>query len=84
MSRLRDHARPITEHLRLPVIPEPDPGSRTVLIREGAGTVLLSGEETGLSLDCGACGAPLVTGLKRAQVRAVVIQCNGCKRFNET
>lgn len=74
----------ITDHLRLVVIPEPDPGMRPVFIFSGKGTVIMRGTETGLSMDCGRCGAPLVTGVRRTQFQGVVFKCNSCGAFNDT
>lgn len=73
----------ITERARLAVVPEPDPNSRTIFVREGDGTIVLQGSETGLSQDCGNCGASLIAGVALGRVAGVVIRCNGCGSFNE-
>lgn len=82
--RVKTGPPPITDHLRLPVIPEPDPGTRSVFQKTTAGSVIFAGEETGLSLDCGRCGSPLVQGLRREQVASIVLQCNACGSYNDT
>lgn len=74
----------ITERCRLAVIPEPDPDTRAVQILTGPGTIIIQGDACGLSMDCGKCGASLVVGLKREQVRQIVLKCNACGAFNDT
>ncbi len=74
----------ITERCRLQVIPEPDPDARSVFCLTGTGTVIFQGFESGLAMDCGKCGAPLVAGLRREQIRGVVLKCNSCGAFNDT
>lgn len=73
-----------TKTIRLNVIPEPDPGSRTVFVYDGDGTVVMSGVETGLSMNCGQCNSPLVRGLRRDQIAGIVLRCKACGSFNET
>jgi hypothetical protein len=73
----------ITDRVSLRVIPEPDPNTRTVFQLTGSATLLIQGFETGLSLDCGGCGTPLVTGIHREQIQNIVIRCKNCKAFNE-
>jgi hypothetical protein len=78
--------RPIVISQRIPlkVIPEPDPGSRSVFIQNGKESIVFSGRETEISLDCGQCGASLVVGLKQDQIRNIVLKCNQCGAFNDT
>jgi len=73
----------ITEHVRLAVIPEPDPNSRAVFLREGDGTVVFQGYETGVSQDCGECGACLIAGVPIGAITGIVVRCNACRSFNE-
>ena len=82
--RVRKGPPLITEHLRLTVIAEPDPQTRVVFEHSGQGTVFFQGEAVGLSLDCGHCGAPLVEGLYREQVRGIVLRCSACGAHNDT
>jgi len=74
----------VSEHIRLPVIPEPDPGTRSVFERQGEGTVFFAGRFSGLSLDCGTCDAPLVVGMAPGQVVGIVLRCAACGAFNDT
>lgn len=74
----------ITQRVSLRVIPEPDPQTRAVFIRSGDGTVIFQGQETQTSQDCGACGSPLIVGLRSGQVQGVVLRCNNCGAFNDT
>jgi hypothetical protein len=73
-----------TETIRLKVIPEPDPNTRTIFVYDGDGTVVMSGFASGLSMNCGKCDSPLVRGLNRGQITDVVLRCKGCGAFNET
>lgn len=66
----------ISQRVPLKAIPEPDPNSRAVFIKNGEGSIILSGRETQISLDCGQCGASLVVGLRRDQIRNIVLHCN--------
>ncbi len=74
----------ISETVVLPVVPEPDPGTRAVFIREGEGTVVFQGGTTEIAECCGSCGAPLIVGLEIGQVRGLVLKCNNCGSFNDT
>lgn len=79
----RDVPPDLTDHVRLTVIPEPDPESRSVFLRDGDGTVAFQGFEVGLSQDCGNCAACLIAGLPPGRVAGIVIRCNACGSFNE-
>lgn len=72
----------ITIHVRLQVVPEPDPGSATVFEKSGEGSTIFQGLETGVSQDCGSCGAPLIVGLSIDQVQNIALKCNACGSFN--
>lgn len=74
----------ITQELKLKVIAEPDPNTRTVLIYKGEGTVLMAGFDVGLALTCGQCNAHLVVGVPRENFNNIVIKCNNCGAFNES
>jgi hypothetical protein len=74
----------VSEHVPLTVIPEPDPGTRSVFMKLGEGTILFSGRDSQISFDCGQCHAPLIVGLSPGTVSGVVIQCAGCGAFNDT
>lgn len=81
---LKPELLPTTEHVPLRVIPEPDPGTRAGLDFIGEGSLAIVGYETGLSFDCGKCGAPLMRGVRRGQIRGAVLRCNACGAHNET
>ncbi len=71
--------------IRLRVIPEPEEGTRAILVKGGdeEGTVYIRGEHTGRVHVCGACDAPLMEGVSREQVGDAVLQCPACGAFNE-
>lgn len=67
------------------VIPEPAPGTRTVMVRTGEGTLVFdapSGPAT--TLVCGKCRAPLVQGMRVDQIEGMVLRCNQCGAYNES
>jgi hypothetical protein len=70
-------------HLRLAVIPEPEPMTRTVLKHYGEGTVILQGPAQ-VVMDCGNCGEPLTDGWRPDLIENVVLVCHNCGSFNET
>jgi len=73
----------ITKELKLKVIPEPDPDTRSVFIYNGEGTIAFRGFEVGLALTCGQCNSHLVVGVRRENIKNIVIKCNNCGAFNE-
>jgi hypothetical protein len=84
VTKRRDDQVVITSHQRLPVVPEPEPNTATVFEQIGEGTILFCGTCSTLSQDCGSCGAPLIVGLERDQVKAIIIKCKNCGSFNQT
>jgi hypothetical protein len=67
------------------VIPEPEPGTRSVLHLMGEGTVVMrGGGGFNLVMTCGNCGAHLVEGVPTANIRDMVLKCNQCGSFNAT
>src|SRR5688572_4883549 len=72
----------VTIHVSLQVVPEPDPGSAAVFEHTGEGSILFQGVETGVSQDCGSCGAPLIVGLTIDQVQNIVLKCSICGAYN--
>jgi hypothetical protein len=72
--------------IKLPIIPEPDPSTRTIfIIPEGSSdTLFMRGYSTNLKFLCGNCGAILMEGIEKNQVRNIVLKCNKCKMFNES
>jgi len=73
----------IKKELKLKVIPEPDPNTRSVFIYNGEGSTAFRGVEVGLALTCGKCNSYLVVGIPRESIKDIVIKCNGCGAFNE-
>ena len=74
----------INEEIMLNVIPEPDPDTRSVFIREGEGTIVFTGYQVGLALLCGRCKSHLIVGIPKENIQNIVIRCNNCGAFNET
>lgn len=74
----------IKDHVKLRVISEPDPDTRTVFEKTGDGTILFQGFDTNIALVCGKCGAPLAAGIQPSQIKSIVLRCNQCMAFNET
>jgi hypothetical protein len=73
----------VSRVVRLPVIPEPDPNTRSVFEKTTEGSVLFRGHESDVALGCGTCGAHLAEGMAAGQIRNIVIKCNVCGSFNE-
>ncbi len=83
-SVIRPAPKPTTEHVTLTPIPRPPHNTRTVFEYTGAGTTVMQGFQTGISFDCGNCGAPLLHGMAVGQVKGIVIRCHGCGTYNDT
>jgi hypothetical protein len=83
-KKIKERKPVIIRHVQLQVIPEPDPGSRAVLVNLGGGTVISQSFDGTDSLDCGKCGAPLMVGVTRSHVNGLVLQCSSCGAFNDT
>jgi DNA-directed RNA polymerase subunit RPC12/RpoP len=77
-----------SKHVPLRVIPEPEEGTRSVLITDSKDEdfVFIRGEDprVRLSLDCGNCGKPLIIGIPRMKIINVVFQCPRCGSYNDT
>ncbi|WP_419206668.1 SEC-C metal-binding domain-containing protein [Photobacterium leiognathi] len=73
----------ITHKIKLKIIPEPDPNTRSVFIYNGEGTTVFRGYETGIEMNCGHCSSPLISGLNSNSVSNIVIRCKACGKFNE-
>lgn len=70
-------------HIRMAVIPEPEPNTRAVIVYTGEGTVAMSGGGS-VILECGNCGEPIVDGVAMTRIRNLVFKCNNCGEYNET
>ena len=75
--------KPKRRTIRMAVIPEPAPNTRSVLMYVGPGTVAMRGQDN-VTMVCGNCGSPILEGMKTIQVRNLVFRCNKCGAFNET
>jgi uncharacterized Zn finger protein len=69
--------------IRTRVIPEPEANTRSVLIYEGEGTVVMKGPGN-VIMECGNCGVPLVEGVAVNQLQNLVFRCPNCGEYNET
>ena len=74
----------ITEEIKLLVIPEPDPGTTSVIHFGGEGTIVFRGQECGTAMVCGQCKSHLTVGIPRPNITGVVLLCNKCGSFNIT
>lgn len=70
-------------HIRLMVIPKPEPNTRSVIVYTGEGTVVMSGPGNSV-MECGNCGVPLIEGVPVANIQNIVFRCPSCGEFNET
>jgi predicted RNA-binding Zn-ribbon protein involved in translation (DUF1610 family) len=69
--------------IRMMVIPEPEPHTRSVIMYVGPGTVAMKGPGN-VTMVCGNCGSPLIVGLKVSALESVVLRCNNCGAFNDS
>lgn len=69
--------------IRMVIIPEPPPGTRSVLKYTGAGTVVAQGPGN-TTMACGKCGAPLIKGAAVQTLRNIVLICKNCGSYNES
>jgi len=69
--------------IRMMVIPEPEPNTRSVLVYTGEGTVVMRGPGN-VIMECGNCQVPLTEGVGVAQVQSLVLRCPNCGEFNES
>lgn len=83
MAPKRKGPTPKKRRIRLAVIPEPEPNTRSVLIYTGEGTVVMRGPGN-VTMECGNCGAPIIVGVKTSQLQNLVFKCPNCGAFNET
>ncbi len=83
MTKKKGPTPRLPPHVKLALIPQPNPNTRTVFVYEGKGTVVMQGPGK-LVMDCGGCGVPLLQGVRIEQVQNVVFRCPACGAYNET
>lgn len=70
--------------LKLPVIPEPENGTRSVLVRPPGGELTPFIRSDGpANLLCGNCSLTLVKGVDAGQITNLVLKCPQCGSFND-
>jgi hypothetical protein len=69
--------------IRLRVIPEPEPNSRSIIRYTGEGTVAMRGSGD-IVMECGNCGSPLIDGVPMKTLINIVFICSNCGAYNET
>ena len=67
---------------KLKVTPEPETGTRTVLLPTPAKTPVIRGSGD-VSHACGECEARLIENISAGQLQGIVIRCPECGTFNE-
>jgi hypothetical protein len=67
----------------LVVIPEPTPGTRSILTGSEDRTVVMTGDGH-VVYACGGCGAPLLEGVHIALLFTMLVRCGRCGRYNAT
>lgn len=67
--------------IKLKVVPEPAKGTAAII--QGDKSPLLRGEGQ-FNYLCGKCGAILLKGIEKGQVRGIVLRCPKCGSFNDT
>lgn len=84
MSKPSHRAR-LGRIIRLHVIPEPAPRTRSVINRQGEGTVIFRSDQgPNTTLVCGKCAAPLAERMLVNQLQGMVLRCNQCGSYNES
>jgi hypothetical protein len=69
---------------QLKIVPTPDPGTRTVIDFDAPGAKAMEGPDmAAVDLYCGQCGALLVTGIPKRNVKTSVIRCKLCRAYND-
>ena len=72
----------ITQSIKLSLITEPDPGTRSVFEKTSLGTIVFSGNDSNIAFVCGKCDSQLIVGVNPDTINNIVIQCNKCMSFN--
>ena len=71
----------MSQRIKMKVIPEPAPNTRSVLMPEFKGAVMTS--KGSLDYYCGNCDITLFRRIDYKQVQNLVVKCGGCGAFNE-
>ncbi len=83
MAKKAGKKRQARRTVRMVVIPEPAPNTRSVIVYMGPGTVAMRSQGN-VTMTCGNCGSPILESVKVGQFRSLVFRCNKCGVFNET
>lgn len=86
LRRLATSPDAIKRRIRLQVIAEPDPETRSLFEKppDASDSVFFTGSQTTDAYVCGGCDTPLIIGLQLAQFRNLVLRCSQCGKHNET
>lgn len=73
------------QRLKLRLVPQPAPGTASVLEYQGPGTVVVRGETPDApDLSCGGCNARLVSGHPWSAISGLVLRCKRCGAYNSS
>lgn len=70
------------KNYQLEVIPEPKPGTASVLITDKSGPFVFIRGTGSSNFLCGACQSVLVERMERGQIMEIVFKCSNCGSFN--
>jgi hypothetical protein len=74
----------VPRFIQLKVVPEPAPGTlRTVIDFDAPGAKTMEGSDLAVDLYCGQCGALMITGIPKRNVKTSLIRCKLCRAFND-
>jgi hypothetical protein len=84
--RAAERPQSIRRKFALQVIPEPEPGTRSVFEKSSGAddSVFFTSAQTDDAYVCGRCGCELIVGTPIGQFQNLVLKCSGCRAFNET
>lgn len=67
---------------QMDVIPEPKPGTASVLIFAKTGKFAIIRGTGSVNFLCGACRNVICEGIERGQITAIVFKCPNCESYN--
>lgn len=70
------------KNYQMQVIPEPKPGTASVLITDKTGSFVFMRGSGSSNFVCGACQSVLVEGVERGQIIEIVFRCPNCGSYN--